>query len=137
MILTSSDYLQIIVAAIYTVALYYTVVTFRRSKELDQITVTETIFKDLRELDRELYKLPSDSQQNEVRNDLYTRILNTMDWLSYLINVKVVSDKRMIAYMKPTFLQYYQDSNIQNILANERYSNSYQEFRKLYKKMNA
>ncbi|MFN2434928.1 MAG: hypothetical protein ABR515_06105 [Nitrososphaeraceae archaeon] len=60
--LTSSDYIQIIVAIIYAVALYYTVITFKRSKELDQIRVTETIFNDLRQLDRELSTLPSSTQ---------------------------------------------------------------------------
>jgi len=52
MVLTSSDYIQIIAAIIYGIALYCTVVTFKRTKELDQITITETIFNDLRELDR-------------------------------------------------------------------------------------
>ena len=44
----SSDYIQIIVSVIYAIALFYTVITFKRSKELDQIRITETIFNDLR-----------------------------------------------------------------------------------------
>jgi hypothetical protein len=135
MLLTSSDYIQIIVAIIYAVALYYTVVTFKRSKELDQITVTETIFNDLRQLDRELSRLPSSSQHDQGREELYSRILNTVDWLSFLINTKVITDRRMIAYMKPTLIQYYQDTFVQNMLADERYSNSYQQFKKLYERM--
>ena len=110
MLLTSSDYIQIIVAIIYAVALYYTVITFKRSKELDQIRVTETIFNDIRQLDRELSKLRSSSQDDQVRKELYSRILNTVDWLSFLINTKVITDRRMILYMKPTLIQYYQDT---------------------------
>ena len=135
MVLTSSEYIQIIVAIIYAVALFYTVVTFRRSKELDQIKITETIFNDLRQLDRELSKIPSGSQHDPARNELYSRIINTVDWLSFLINKKVISDKTMMAYIKPSLIQYYEDTFVQNILADERYSNSYQEFRKLYQKM--
>jgi len=120
MLLTSSDYIQIIVAIIYAVALYYTVRTFKRSKELDQITITETIFNDLRQLDRELSKLPSSSQDHQGRKELYSRILNTADWLSFLINTKVITDRRMIAYMKPTLIQYYQDTFGQNMLGDER-----------------
>ena len=135
MLLTSSDYIQIIVAVIYAVALYYTVMTFKRSKELDQIRVTETIFNDIRQLDRELSKLRSSSQDDQVRKELYTRILNTVDWLSYLINTKVITDRRMILYMKPTLIQYYQDTFVQSMLADERYSNSYHQFKKLYQKM--
>jgi hypothetical protein len=135
MVLTTSDYIQIIVAVIYAVALYYTVITFKRSKELDQIRVTETIFNDLRQLDRELSTLQSDSHDDQWRKELYSRILNTVDWLSFLINTKVITDRRMIAYMKPTLIQYYQDPFIQNMLADERYSNSYHQFKKLYQRM--
>jgi len=135
MLLTSSDYIQIIVAIIYAVALYYTVRTFKRSKELDQITITETIFNDLRQLDRELSKLPSSSPDHQGRKELYSRILNTADWLSFLINTKVITDRRMIAYMKPTLIQYYQDTFVQNMLGDERYSNSYRQFKKLYERM--
>jgi hypothetical protein len=124
MLLTSSDYIQIIVAIIYAVALFYTVITFKRSKELDQIRITETIFNDLRQLDRELSKLPSSSQDDQGRKELYSRILNTVDWLSFLINTKVITDRRMILYMKPTLIQYYQDTFVQNMLADERYSDS-------------
>jgi len=135
MLLTSSDYIQIIVAIIYAVALFYTVITFKRSKELDQIRITETIFNDLRQLDRELSKLPSSSQDDQGKKELYLRILNTVDWLSFLINTKVITDRRMIAYMKPTLIQYYQDTFVQNMLADESYSNSYRQFKKLYQSM--
>ncbi len=134
--LISSDYIQIIVAIIYAVALYYTVITFKRSKELDQIRVTETIFNDLRQLDRELSALPASSHDNQGnKEDLYSRILNTVDWLSFLINTKVITDRRMIGYMKPTLIQYYQDTFVQKMLADERYSRYYHHFRNLYQKM--
>ena len=135
MVLTSSDYIQIIVSVIYAIALFYTVITFKRTKELDQIRITETIFNDLRELDRGLSKIPSGSQHDSSRKELYSRIITTLDWLSFLVNKKVISDKRMIEYMKPTLMQYYEDSFIQNILADKRYSNSYHDFRKLYQRM--
>jgi hypothetical protein len=134
-VLTSSDYIQIIVAIIYSLALLYTVLTFKRTKELDQITTTETIFNDIRELDRELSKIPSGSQHDPAKKELYSRILNTLDWLCFLVNRKVISDRRMIEYMKPTLIQYYENTFIQNTLTDERYSNSYLEFRKLYQRM--
>ncbi len=42
-----SDYIQIIVAAIYAIALFYTIVTFQRSKRLDQITSLGDVMKEL------------------------------------------------------------------------------------------
>ena len=107
----------------------------QRSKELDQIRVTETIFNDIRQLDRQLSKLPTSSPDDQVRKELYSRILNTVDWLSFLINTKVITDRRMILYMKPTLIQYYQDTFVQSMLADERYSNSYHQFKKLYQRM--
>jgi hypothetical protein len=105
-------------------------------EELDQIRVTETIFNDLRQLDRELSALPASSQDNQgSKEDLYSRILNTVDWLSFLISTKVITDRRMIAYMKPTLTQYYQDVFVQKMLADERYSRSYHHFKNLYQRM--
>jgi hypothetical protein len=88
-----------------------------------------------RELDRELSKIPSGSQHDSSRKELYSRIITTLDWLSFRVNKKVISDKRMIEYLTPTLMQYYEDSFVQNILAEERYSNSYYDFRKLYQRM--
>jgi hypothetical protein len=55
-VITAAEYIQIIAAGIYATALFYTIVTFRRSKRLDQITLSNGIFSELRELDRELTK---------------------------------------------------------------------------------
>ena len=137
MVLTPSEYIQIIAAGIYGVALFYTIVTFRRTKRLDQITLTNSIFDDLRQLDRELAKIPSGSEYDSARNELYSRIVNTLDYLSFLVNEKVVSDKRMISYMKPILIRYHSETFVQNILRDQRNSDLYQEFKKnvmLFKK---
>jgi hypothetical protein len=57
-VLTTSDYIQIIAAGIYAAALFYTVITFRRSKKLDQITQTNVIMSAWREQEIELDKVP-------------------------------------------------------------------------------
>jgi hypothetical protein len=53
-----SEYIQI-AAGIYAIALFYTIVTFRRSKRLDQIGTLNGIMSDLRDLECELTKIPS------------------------------------------------------------------------------
>jgi preprotein translocase subunit SecY len=55
-----SDYIQIIVAAIYAIALFYTIVTFQRLKRLDQITSLGDVMKELRDVERELEKYLQD-----------------------------------------------------------------------------
>jgi hypothetical protein len=71
---TIAEYIQIIAAGIYAIALFYTIITFRRSKRLDQITLSDRIFSELRELDRELAKIPPKSQYDNARNQVYLRI---------------------------------------------------------------
>jgi hypothetical protein len=129
---TTAEYIQIIAASIYAIALFYTIVTFRRTKKLDQIALSTHVFNELRELDRELAKIPPGSQYDDARSQVYSRILNSLDWLSFLINQKVIGDTRMMEYMKPILVRYYEEIFLKNVSIDERDSQSYQEFRKLY-----
>jgi hypothetical protein len=132
---TPAEYIQIIAAGIYATALFYTIVTFRRTKKLDQITLSTDIFKELRDLDRELAKIPPGSQYDDARSISYSRILNTLDYLSFLINVKVIDDRRMIEYMKPNLVRYYEEIFLKNVSVDKGDLKSYQEFKKLYFKI--
>jgi hypothetical protein len=134
-VLTTADYLQIITAAIYAAALFYTILTFRRSKRLDQLTITNEIFLELRNLDRELAKIPPEVQYDDARSQTYSRIFTTLDYLSFLINQKVVDDRRLMDYMKADIIRYYEDAFLKHASIDERDSNSYQQFKKLYVKV--
>jgi hypothetical protein len=134
-VLTTADYLQIITAAIYAAALFYTILTFRRSKRLDQLTITNEIFLELRNLDRELAKIPREAQYDDARSQTYSRIFTTLDYLSFLINQKVVDDRRLMDYMKADIIRYYEDAFLKHASIDERDSNSYQQFKKLYLKV--
>lgn len=134
-VLTTPDYLQIITAAIYAAALFYTILTFRRSKRLDQLTITNEIFLELRNLDRELAKIPPETQYDDARSQIYSRIFTTLDYLSFLINQKVVEDRRLMDYMKADIIRYYEDAFLRHASIEERDSNSYQQFKKLYFKV--
>jgi hypothetical protein len=128
-----SEYIQIISAGIYAIALFFTIVTFRRTKRLDQITLSNNIFGELRNLDLELAKIPSGSQYDDTKRQWYSRIFNTLNWLSFMINEKMITDTKMIEHMKPVIARYYEDMFLRNASAEEKEgSNSYQEFKKLY-----
>ena len=133
--LTTAEYIQIIAAGIYATALFYTIVTFRRSKRIDQITLGEHIFSDLRELDRELTKIPPESQYDNARSIVYYRIFGNLDYLSFNINRKIIDDKRLLDYMKPFIIRYYEETFLKNASSVERDSNSYQQFKKFYFKL--
>jgi len=128
-----SEYVQIATAGIYSIALFYTIVTFRRTKRLDQITLSNNIFSDLRDLDHELAKIPSGSQYDEARSQWYSRLFNSMNWLSFMVNEKVISDKKMVEHIKAIIVRYYEDAFLKNASVDERVAKSYQEFKKLYR----
>ena len=75
----SSEYLQLISAGIYSIALFYSIITFRRTKRLDQIAPLSAVMNDLRELDRELAQIPQGSQFDEARSTWYSRTFNTLE----------------------------------------------------------
>ena len=127
-----SESIQIIVAAIYAIALFYTIVTFQRSKRLDQITSIGDVMKELRDVDRELAKIPLGSQYDDVRSSWYSRMFNSLEWLSFMINEKIITDKKLIEYFKPRIISYYEDRFLKSASAIERESYNYQQFKKLY-----
>ena len=128
-----SEYIQIISAGIYAAALFLTIITFRRTKRLDQIALSDNIYKELRNLALELAKVPRGSQYDNARNQWYFRIFNTLNWLSFMINEKMITDKKIIEHMKPDIARYYEDMFLKNASVDEKEgSNSYQEFKKLY-----
>lgn len=133
---TIAEYIQIIAAGIYAIALFYTIITFRRSKRLDQITLSDRIFSELRELDRELAKIPPESQYDNARNQVYLRIFSTLDYFSFLVNQKMVDDRWLLEYMNPIIISYYEDIFMKHPLSkDERDSKSFQQFKKFYLKL--
>jgi hypothetical protein len=128
----ASEFIQIIVAAIYAITLFYTIVTFQRSKKLDQITSLGDVMNELRDADRELAKIPSGSQFDDVRNSWYIRIFNSLDWLSFTINERIITDKKIIEYIKPMIISYYEEIFLKSGSVNERDSPHYKQLRKLY-----
>ncbi|HXT84294.1 MAG TPA: hypothetical protein VN704_08190 [Verrucomicrobiae bacterium] len=130
-----SEYIQIVSAGIYSIALFYTIITFRRTKKLDQISLLNKIFSDLRELDREVVSIPSESKYDDIRYPWYTRIFNSVNWLSFMVNENVINDTKMIEHIKPIIINYYESMFLTNASVDEKSSNSYQDFKKLYGKI--
>ena len=115
-----SEYIQIISAGIYATALFFTIITFQRTKRLDQIALSDNIFSELRNLDLELAKIPPGSEYDDVRSQWYSRIFNTLNWLSFMINEKMITDKKMIEHMKPDIARYYEEMFLKNVSIDER-----------------
>lgn len=131
-VLTTSDYIQIIAAGIYAGALFYTVVTFRRSKKLDQITQTNMITSAWREMEIELDKVPQGSEYDISRKQWAYRMFNDIEWLCFLINEKFISDKKILRQLEPTLIGYYEETFLKYVSKDENVAKRYPEFIKLY-----
>jgi hypothetical protein len=131
-IITTSDYIQIIAAGIYAAALFYTVITFRRSKKLDQITQTNIIMSSWRDAEAELAKVPPGSEHDISRKQWVYRMCNDIEWLCFLINEKFISDKKILKQLEPTLIDYYEKTFLKYVSKEEKDSKRYPEFTKLY-----
>jgi len=131
-LITTSDYIQIIAAGIYAAALFYTVITFRRSKKLDQITQTNIIMASLRDVEVELAKVPRGSEYDISRKQWVYRMFNDIEWLCFLINEKFISDRKILKQLKPTLIDYYENTFLKYVSKDEKDSKRYPEFTKLY-----
>ena len=131
----ASEYIQIIVAAIYALTLFYTIVTFQRSKRLDQIASLGDVMNELRDVEREMAKIPAGSEFDDVRNSWSFRMFNSLEWLSFMINERIITDKKLIEYIKPMIISYYEDTFLKSGSASERDSFRYQQFKKLFQTM--
>jgi hypothetical protein len=131
-LITTSDYIQIIAAGIYAAALFYTVITFRRSKKLDQITQTNIIMASLRDVEVELAKVPPGSEYDISRKQWVYRMFNDIEWLCFLINEKFISDRKILKQLKPTLIDYYENTFLKYVSKDEKDSKRYPEFTKLY-----
>ncbi len=87
---------------------------------------------ELRDVDRELAKIPLGSQFDDARNSWYFRMFNSLEWLSFMINERIITDKKLIEYIKPMIISYYEDTFLKSGSASERDSSHYQQFKKLY-----
>ena len=131
-VITTSDYIQIIAAGIYAGALFYTVITFRRSKKLDQITQTNIIMSSWRDAEVELAKVHPGSEHDISRKQWVYRMFNDIEWLCFLINEKFISDKKILKQLEPTLIDYYENMFLKYVSKDEKDSKRYPEFTKLY-----
>jgi hypothetical protein len=79
-----------------------------------------------------LAKIPSGSQFDDARNSWYFRMFNSLEWLSFMINERIITDKKLIEYIKPMIISYYEDTFLKSGSASERDPSRYQQLKKLY-----
>ena len=111
--------------------LFYTVITFRRSKKLNQITQTNIIMSSWR-CGIEIAEVNPGSEHDISRKQWVYRMFNDIEWLCFLINEKFMSDKKILKQLEPTLIDYYENTFLKYVSKDEKDSKRYPEFTKLY-----
>jgi len=124
------------------IGLYFTAAALRHQQKQAQFKMAESVYRDLRELEKELSQIPPrdptehvDVKYNEAIRDWDSRFFNTLEWFSFLINVREIRNKKLVDYFKPSIIAWYEQiflKNAGNEVVND--PNQYEELKKLYKK---
>ena len=77
-------------------------------------------------------KYLSGPQYDEVRSPWFSRMFNSLEWLSFMINEKIMSDKKLVEFIKPMIISYYDDTFLKSASLVERDLDNYPQFKKLY-----
>ena len=68
----------------------------------------------------------------KLRSSWFSRMFNSLEWLSFMINEKIMTDKKLVEYIKPMIISYYDNTFLKSVSAIEGDSNNYPQFKKLY-----
>jgi hypothetical protein len=121
-------------------ALVYTALTFKRVGKTEQIKRGESTYKDLKELEKDYSALPRDvttgGKDSAAERHWNSRLFNTLEWYSFLVNQQQIKDKSILMYFKDIIIDYYED-NFLNEATPQQVDDpeEYPEFKGLYKKL--
>jgi hypothetical protein len=99
------------------------------SRKTEEIRLTEGILNDIRDLD--------DKEENEKdKLEWGRKFFNTIEWLSFLINNKHITDKKLIDFFKSPIHNWHRDWFTNSSYIDDKTRDDpteYEEFKKLYK----
>ena len=97
-------------------ALCFTIGSFRGLRKTEEIRLAESVFKDIRILQKDLSDINSTSGDLDIpeaeerrKNSWRSQFFNTLEWLSFLINENKIKDKNVIKFFKPAIMKWYDD----------------------------
>lgn len=130
------DIVQIIAGIATGIALLFIWSTFRHERDKQQTQLAGELFRDIRQFEQELMNIEPDSDKEKL-DQWYSRFFNTLEWSSFLINKRKISDKETVKFFVPlikgAFEGFYMDKN--RLKRNPDKPEDYPEFKKLYQKI--
>jgi len=84
-------------------ALVYAIKALRESRKATQLQIFESIFKDVRDLEKELYTSYSDAD-NEKQQQWLSLLFNTLEHVAFLFNSKKLATEEFLGFYKDVLL---------------------------------
>jgi hypothetical protein len=131
----AAAFAQIVSTLLTLFAVLFALWTIRHNKKTVQLQVLESVMHDIRDLafkfDQE-YKTKSEAEKKVWDSAFF----NTVEYFSFLVNKKFLSDKRVLLFFADSIVVYYEQMYIVNYSA-EHVNNpaKFSEFKTLYKKL--
>ena len=116
--------------------------TFLRVRKTEQVRLAESVFKDIRTLEKDLDIIKASSvnsespEEHEKRlNSWRSRFCNTLEWFSFLVNQKEIKDKKLKAFFADAVIDWYSNIFLTQMGTATADPKQFPEFKKLYRKL--
>jgi hypothetical protein len=127
---------QIASAIAVILALVYAVRNYNRGKQLEQVKLINDTLKDLYRIEEKLIDVPNHKYPHLAKRLWDSIYLNELDWLSFLVNKKQITNKKFIAYFINSIKTDYEKRIFQKYATKEEKEDdeAYSDLKDLYKK---
>ncbi len=130
------DHPEAIGGAAAGIGLYFTARTFRHQQKQAQVRMIESVFKDIRDLEKQLSEIPESTIPDKAHRDWDSRFFNTLEWLAFLINEGQVRHSKLIGFFKDAIIGWYDNVFMKHAFETEKTDpKQYPELKKLHKKL--
>jgi hypothetical protein len=132
-----------LIAALAAVgALWFTAKSFRRLRKTEQVRLSESILRDVRNSINEFNILSSETvlntEQESIRKRKLDRFLDhafeTLNWHCLLIEIGEINDERLLEYFKRIIIKWHDDLFVKYIGVEIVSGETYPNFRKVYQR---
>jgi alanyl-tRNA synthetase len=126
---------QIVGSSVVAITVIYTIKSYLKMRKTEQIKMAHEFFRDYRDLQKESARLKEQGKVKDERMDWAERYSNTIEWFSFLVNSKQITDSKIIGFyqeiVKSTYekiVPFYYDKKQKEI----EEGSLFPEMRKLY-----
>ena len=136
------EWVSIIAASAAVVALIFTAMSFIRLRKTEQVRLSESILKDVRNSIKDFDIISSepvkDSDDVRIREGKIDRYLDnaceTLNWYCKLIEIEEINDKRLMDYFKRIVIKWHDDFFVKHIGVEIISGDKYPSFKRVYQR---